>query len=259
MPTLDRSGVHLFYRESGTGDPPMVFVHGWTCDHSYFSPQLDHFELSHRVVGIDLRGHGASDAPEGDYSMPALADDVAWVCSELGVTGAVVVGHSMGAVIATELAASHPELAGALVLVDPATIGPPSDMVSVFADSLAGPDGAQVRRSFVEARLFSSTDDPELKERVVSAMLRADNRVAAACMRGLGAWDGSAALGAVRVPALVIHADRPMNEPEALTARCPTLVNAHTPGVGHFNQLLAPDAVNSLIDDFVRGLGPSAA
>jgi pimeloyl-ACP methyl ester carboxylesterase len=237
----------------------MVFIHGWTCDHSYFAPQLHHFAKDHRVAGVDLRGHGASDTPEGDYSMSVLADDVAWVCAQIGVTGAVVVGHSMGAVIGTQLAASHPEVAAALVLVDPAPIAAPSETGSSFADSLAGPNGAQVRRSFVEARLFSPTDDPQLKERILSEMLHVDDRVAAACMRGRAAWDGPSALGAVHVPALAIHADRPMNEPETLASLCPTLVNAHTPGVGHFNQLLAASEVNRLIEDFVSTLAAPAA
>src|SRR5579872_1199929 len=254
MPTVDRSGVRLSYVESGAGSPPVVFVHGWTCDHSYFSPQIDHFAQSHRVIGLDLRGHGESDAPEGGYSMAGLADDVAFVCGELGVRGAVVVGHSMGAVVSTQLAASHPGTASALVLVDPATMGAPNEAVAAFADSLAGPDGVEVRRSFVAARLFAPTDDPVVKERVLAEMLRVDGRVAAACMRGLGEWDGLAALADVRVPTLVIHADRPMNEPEALAALCPTLVNAHTPGVGHFNQLLAAAEVNRLIEGFIGDL-----
>lgn len=257
MPTLDRSGVALFYRESGTGDPPMVFVHGWTCDHSYFLPQLEHFEVGHRVVGVDLRGHGASDAPEGEYAMATLADDVAWICGELDLRGAVVVGHSMGAVVGVQLVASHPGLASALVLVDPATIGPPNEAAVAFADGLAGPRGAELRRSFVEGRLFLDTDDRAVRARIVAEMLRSDGRVAAACMRGLGAWDGSTALGAVGIPTLVIHAERPMNEPELLAAMCPGLVNVHTPGVGHFNQLLAPAEVNRVIEHFLGELqGP---
>lgn len=251
MPTVEHSGVGLYYNESGVGSPPMVFVHGWTCDHSYFAPQIDHFRAGHRVVGVDLRGHGASDAPADGYSMPSLADDVAFVCGELGIEGAVVVGHSMGAIISTELAASHPEVVSALVLVDPATIGAPNDAVRAFADAMEGPDGAEVRRSFVAARLFSPTDDPEVKERVLTEMLRVDGRVAAACMRGLGEWDGLAAMGRLRVPVLVIHADRPMNEPDALAALCPTVVNVHTPDFGHFNQLLAPEEVNRLIEGFL--------
>jgi pimeloyl-ACP methyl ester carboxylesterase len=257
MPTLDRSGIGLFYRESGSGEPPMVFVHGWTCDHSYFLPQLEHFAGAHRVVGLDLRGHGASDAPEGDYSMAALADDVAWMCGELGIREAVVVGHSMGALVGVQLVASHPELASALVLVDPATIGPGNEGALALAERLAGPEAPEVRRSFVESALFEGTDDAALKARVVAEMLRADDRVAAACMHGIGAFDGATALAAVGVPTLVIHAQRPMNEPESLAAMYPGLRNVHTPGVGHFNQLLAPAEVNRLIERFLEGTLPA--
>src|SRR5579884_4013732 len=108
MAVLDRSGVKLSVEEAGSGDPPIVFVHGWTCDHSYFSPQFHHFRAAHRVVAVDLRGHGASDAPEGDYPISLMADDVAWICGELGVHDAVLVGHSMGAAVVVDAAARHP-------------------------------------------------------------------------------------------------------------------------------------------------------
>jgi len=67
---LERDGVKLHYEEAGAGDPPFVFVHGWCCNHTYFAPQFDHFAKNHRVVAVDLRGHGASDKPEQDYTIP---------------------------------------------------------------------------------------------------------------------------------------------------------------------------------------------
>lgn len=254
MATLERAGVKLSYEDAGSGSPAMVFVHGWTCDHSHFSPQFDHFRQRHRVIGIDLRGHGASDAPEGDYSIPALADDVAWLCGQLEVASAVVVGHSMGGAVGVELAARHPELVSALVLVDAAPIGLPPELAAGLAqivDGLAGPDPAATRRAFVAGMLFLPTDDPAVKERVLEEMLVAPDHVALGCMRGLTTWSGEAALGSVRAPVLAIHADQPINAPEKLTAICPTLTNARTPGVGHFNQLLAAAEVSRLIEEFI--------
>lgn len=58
MEALSRDGVRLAYWEQGSGSPPMLFVHGWCCDHTYFAPQVEHFAANHRAISVDLRGHG---------------------------------------------------------------------------------------------------------------------------------------------------------------------------------------------------------
>ena len=68
---LKRDGVRLAYFEAGPAHgrtPPLILVNGWTGDHRIFTPQIDHFAKSRRVVAIDLRGHGASDAPKQEYT-----------------------------------------------------------------------------------------------------------------------------------------------------------------------------------------------
>jgi pimeloyl-ACP methyl ester carboxylesterase len=253
MTTVDRAGVKLSYEETGSGSPPMVFVHGWTCDRSFFAPQVEHFKVNHRVLGVDLRGHGASDAPEDGYSMSVHADDIAWVCEDLEIEGAVVVGHSMGAIISVELAARHPRLVSSLVLVDAGPIAPPPGVAGLLAqlvEGLAGPGAIDVRRALVEG-LFLPTDDPMLRERVLDSMLAVPDHVALGCFQGMTLWQGEEAIGEVRVPTLAVHADQPINEPEMLGALCPSLTNARTPGVGHFNQLLAATEVNDLIERFI--------
>ena len=80
MRSLRRDGVALFYEEAEGAEPPVLLVHGWCCDHTYFVPQFEHYaERGHRVVAVDLRGHGRSDKPEGDYAMGVFADDLAWI------------------------------------------------------------------------------------------------------------------------------------------------------------------------------------
>src|SRR5207344_602661 len=61
MPYAKRDGLSLYYEQEGSGDPPLVFIHGWCCDHTFFQPQSDHFKASHAVTTLDLRGCGSSD------------------------------------------------------------------------------------------------------------------------------------------------------------------------------------------------------
>ncbi|MEJ7755036.1 MAG: alpha/beta fold hydrolase [Nocardioidaceae bacterium] len=67
---------------------------------AYLAPQLAHFATRHRTVAVDLRGHGESDAPEQDYTIEGFASDVAWMSQQLGLERPVVVGHSLGGIVA---------------------------------------------------------------------------------------------------------------------------------------------------------------
>jgi pimeloyl-ACP methyl ester carboxylesterase len=115
----------LCYEEAGEGEPPVFLVHGWCCDHTYLAPQFEHFaQRGHRVVAVDLRGHGESDKPHQSYSMQAFADDLAWMCRRLELVKPVVAGHSMGGIVAFDLAARYPDLPSAVVMLDAAVVLP---------------------------------------------------------------------------------------------------------------------------------------
>jgi pimeloyl-ACP methyl ester carboxylesterase len=259
MTTLERDGMRLSYQSGGGGErAPLVFVHGWTCNRTYFQPQFDHFAgRGHPVVAVDLRGHGDSDAPDGGYSIAGFGDDVAWMCGRLGLEGVVVVGHSMGALVAVEVARSHPELPQAIVMVDsaPIVVAPElRPLLEGVVGGLAGPDHEVTRRTFVEQFLFLPTDDQDRKARITADMLTAPRHVALACMEAIGAFDGEAALAACKVPALHIAAANPINDAAALKALNPLVETAQTVGAGHFNQLEVPDQVNAMLERFIRSM-----
>lgn len=98
--TVDVEGVRLAYTEDGRGDPPVLLLHGMGCDRSQFGLQLRHLARTHRVVSLDLRGHGASDKPQGEYSTEVLVEDVRRVIVDLGLNQPVVIGHSRGGSLA---------------------------------------------------------------------------------------------------------------------------------------------------------------
>ena len=86
MRSLRRDGTALFYKQAQGDEPPILLVHGIACDHTNFAPQFEHFaRRGHRVVAMDLRGHGKSDKPEQSYTMELFTDDLAWMCAQLGL------------------------------------------------------------------------------------------------------------------------------------------------------------------------------
>jgi len=251
-----RDGVRLAAVDSGAGDPPLLFVHGWCCDHRYFAPQLEHFARRHRVVALDLRGFGASDRPPGEYAIETFADDAAWLCRELGLRRPVVVGHSLGGAVALALAARHPELPRGLALCDAAVfVAEAGD--GLREELLAGLAGAEWREAgeeFIREFLFLPGDDPALREKIVADMCATPQRVMHSAFRHLAGFDSDAAGRACRAPLLAIDAGAPFVDRAKLLAACPHAVLRETPGVGHFHQLLAPERVNALLEEFFARL-----
>lgn len=118
MDQLTRDGVVLAFEDAGKGAPPILLVHDPALDPMSMRPQLEHFRGSHRVVVPDLRGHGRSQGLLEASALGAVADDLAWLCYELGVYRPFAVGHRAGGLIALELAARCPDLLAAVVTVD---------------------------------------------------------------------------------------------------------------------------------------------
>jgi pimeloyl-ACP methyl ester carboxylesterase len=97
----------LGYASTGAGEPALLFLRGWCGDRSFFAPHFDYFSPWHRVVSLDLPGHGESAVPEV-YAIEAFANDVADLATELQLGRSVVLGHSIGAMVALELSQSAP-------------------------------------------------------------------------------------------------------------------------------------------------------
>jgi pimeloyl-ACP methyl ester carboxylesterase len=116
VPSQD--GMTIRYEDVGQGEPAIVFVHGWSCDRSYWTPQVEHFSEAHRVVSVDLAGHGESSLGREDWTITAFGADVAAVLEALDLRNAVLVGHSMGGPVIVESALLAPDRIAALVSVD---------------------------------------------------------------------------------------------------------------------------------------------
>jgi pimeloyl-ACP methyl ester carboxylesterase len=256
MRRLKRDGVALFYEEAGEGEPPVLLVHGWCCDHTYFAPQFEHFaEQGHRVVAPDLRGHGKSEKPEQSYTMQVFADDLLWTCGQFGLEKPIVIGHSMGGIAAFDLAARYPDLPSAVVMLDAAVVLPSAARTAIprFLEQLRGPDYRKVIRRYVANSLFIPTDDQERKERVLEEMSSTPQHVVVSAFEGLRDYDPNEAAGGPAVPGLYIAADelQPRSDMGRFHELFPQILYGKTVGSGHFCQLEVPEQVNAMIERFL--------
>jgi 3-oxoadipate enol-lactonase len=147
-PLPERKGKHvkvngrrIFYLERGQGKP-LVVLHGWGMDHTAWAPATDLLASRYRVIAVDLRGHGQSDAAQSPYAFNELSDDVFALLQQLELNELpIVVGHSMGGMVAQQFAADHPQAIDGLVVLDADLNGPPALRA---VTTLAGHVGAGV-------------------------------------------------------------------------------------------------------------------
>jgi len=100
------------------GAPPIVLIHCFTCAINWWDGMIPRLASTHRVIAVDLLGHGGSEKPRSGYSIENQADLVAGVLGRLGVRDAEVVGHSLGGGVVTALAERSPQLVNRVVIID---------------------------------------------------------------------------------------------------------------------------------------------
>jgi pimeloyl-ACP methyl ester carboxylesterase len=232
-----------------------MFIHGWTCNLSHWRYQVPEFSRDHRVLALDLRGHGESDKPDQDYTVSGFADDVRWLAAHLGLDRPVVIGHSMGGMIAAELARTHPEVARAVVLID-SPIVPLGPGLRPVADSLIaglqGPGYKQVAEGFLRQFMFNEVSDSELREEIVESSVKTPQRVMHTALSST--FEASVTLaGSLPVPSLFIRAATQYASVDQICQYIPGMEVTEI-DCAHFVQLFSPVETNQALRRFVEEL-----
>ena len=251
---LIRHGTALAYVDAGAGDPALVFVHGIACNRAFMAPQVRRFEVRHRVLAVDLRGHGDSDAPRQRYTIGGLADDLGWLCNQLDISRPVVIGHSLGGLVALELAATRPELVSGAALIDSVLLSGVArqDTVNELIAGLRGADGHRVLSAYFE-QFFAPHDDRMLRDWILEQAVRTPSHVTSSIWEeSLQTWDDARALRCCRVPLLYLDAGTPNADLVRAVRLNPSLMIGRTVGTGHFSHLVSPQQVNAMIERFLE-------
>jgi pimeloyl-ACP methyl ester carboxylesterase len=254
MQRIKRNGVGLAYEDVNPAAPPILFVHGWSCDHTVFAAQVEFFSRSRRVVSVDLRGHGRSDAPEQTYTMTDFADDLAWLCTELALIRPIVIGHSMGGNIALELAAQYPDILAGVVLIDSVVF--PSqrfrNSLQPLVEALQGTDYVAACRQAMLSTCLTS-DDETVKSQLIASLPKAPREVLASTLKNhLIEYDSAPAATNCHLPVAYIGATSLLADLDRFRSLTPQLVTAQTLGSGHFSPVFVPRQINAMIFTFVE-------
>jgi pimeloyl-ACP methyl ester carboxylesterase len=244
---------NLFVRDGGlepAGALPIVFVHSLAGNGGQWALQLDHLRRRRRAVALDLRGHGDSDPAEGgDYSIAALANDVAAAADQLGLRRFVLAGHSLGSLVAIEYAGRHPERVAGLLLVDPNgdQSRVPREQVEPFLAAIREDPLRELADYF---RQLVVGGDPDAGRWVLDDLPLTSEDAVVGALEAAVTYSPLEALARYEGPKLSVVSS--LNDlPISLHKLVPTLPTRLLAGTGHWLMMDRPEAFNRLVDQFL--------
>jgi pimeloyl-ACP methyl ester carboxylesterase len=236
--------------DGGRGGLPVVFVHSLTGSGAHWAAQLAHLRKSRRAVAIDLRGHGCSAAPpDGDYSIAAMANDIAAAADALGLERFALVGHSLGGGVALTYAGAHPERVERLLLVDAIGDGTriPAAAMEPFLAALQSPGYAVAVEEYWAT---ISGPDPAVRDRLLHDLRATPRQVVVSVLMEVARFDPAPALARWHGPTLAVVT--PANDaPFSLHNLGAGMPHEVVEGTGHWLQLERPEEFDRLLDRFL--------
>ena len=254
--------VKLFYVERGRG-LPVVLLHGFPFDHTLWRAQDAALSDSFRIITPDLRGHGASPAPEGVYHMELLARDVLALLDDLGIERAVWVGHSMGGYITMAALRIAPERISGIGLVATQPLADPEDRRAgrlATAEKVLVEGSGMVAQSMIKI-VFApgfDTDSPPAQE-LFEVMSKTAPLGIAGSLRGMaGRPDSVETLRSANVPAVVIAGVEDqiaaLDVMQRMASTIPGAYLVKIAGAGHIPMVEQPEVTTSALRDFLQRL-----
>ncbi len=254
---LSKDGTPISYEVYGEGDPTLVFVHGWSCDGRYWRAQIPYFSPKHRVIVLDLAGHGHSGMARKHYTMRAFGEDVQAAVEAAGGRDVILIGHSMGGSVMAEAARLMPDRVIGLVGVDtldnieyPLTRREFKKMIAPLKK-----DFKTGSRAFISDMIKSGADD-SLRDWILADVSAAPPSVALSAMNEMMAQyitgEAARAFEKVRVPVVCVSGDLwPINY-EANRRHMLSFDAIVIPQADHFLMMNQPEKFNPALEKAVQ-------
>jgi pimeloyl-ACP methyl ester carboxylesterase len=250
-----KDGVTIVYSASGSGDPALVFIHGGLANRTFWEGQLREFASRHRVIALDLPGHGESGLDREKWGIPEFGADVKAVIEAEKLRNVIIFGNSLGGPVAIEAALLLPGRALGVVGVDTfqaldykITSEEANQRAEVFQQ-----DFTAALKQMV-GMLFHADADPALMADAEKRMAGTSPEAARSMFLSLAGYDGAASARRLTMPLRAINGDLYPTDVDGnrkLKADFDAVVMKH---MGHYPMLERPEEFNTLIKEVVASL-----
>jgi pimeloyl-ACP methyl ester carboxylesterase len=251
-------GVPIRYHSEGSGEPALVFIHGWCGDRGHWAEQVARFSSDREVITLDLAGHGESGRERSAWTIESLGEDVRAVVLALDLRRVILVGHGLGGAVALAAAERLQGRVVAIVGIDTfCDVGRRWNpvLVQVLTASWET-DFAGAAKQYLDDELPKDCDSA-LRDRLQAQLAAAPREIALALMRANFDYDQAAALERVHVPIRAIYTNLPIDMADGRNYAADfAAVDLDAMNLGHYPMLTAPDLFDQKLAETLAGLGP---
>jgi len=247
--------VPIVYEKAGNGEQVLVFVHGWSCDKSYWTNQFEYFAKNYTVIAIDLAGHGESGINRKDWTIENYGKDVKAVVEKENISNVILIGHSMGGAVVLSAAQQLGDKVKALIGIDTF-----HDIELKYSDeqlnefySPFDKDFVNTTKEFVKG-MFPENADSNLVEMISGDMSSAPPEIALASFRYLFKFDEAKNFDKVNLPIRFLNSDGYPTNTESAKRHIKDFDIKVMKGVGHFLMNERPEEFNQLLEETIEEL-----
>jgi len=248
-------GVKIVYSAAGKGEPALVFIHGGLANRGFWEGQINAFADRHRVIALDLPGHGASGVNRKKWGLPEFGADVAAVCEAEKLNKVIIIGNSLGGPVAIEAALLLPEKAVGVIGVDTF-----QSLDYSYTPEQARQKAEAFRNDYADAMkqmvkgLFHKDADPALIADAERRMAKTSPEAAYQMFVSLGGYNPADSARKLTIPLRSINGDLYPTDFKAVRRIKPdfdAVIMAHT---GHYPMLELPGEFNRNLAEIVARL-----
>jgi N-formylmaleamate deformylase len=254
----ETNGIRMHYTRTGVGTSPLILLHGLTGNGQCWTAITQTLEGEYDLIMPDFRGHGKSSVPEYGYRYDDHANDVVGLINSLGISPPVLIGHSMGGLVAAVVASRYPALIRGLILADPTFIG--IKQQREIRDSDVADRHRRVLNGSLEELLGDmQTRHPQrsLSTLAIIARARFETSMSAFDVLTPPYPDYVQLVASIDVPGLLVFGDSGLVSAELASKL--QLINskfqvAQIEGAGHGIYYDQPDRFSAIVRSFVRSM-----
>lgn len=258
---IKANGIQINYELSGRkGAPIVVLSHSLSSSLLMWNPQMDVLNPYFQVVRYDTRGHGASDAPSGAYTLELLGEDVIGLLDNLNMNQVHFVGLSMGGMIGQYLALNHPHRLKSLALCDTAAIAP-ADAQPLWQERIekACKQGMEALLEETLERWFTPSflkQNPPMLTLIRQQFLATPVSGYIGCIEAIRKLNYLDQLSRIKIPTLIMVGEddlgTPVSASEAIHERLSNSKLVILPSARHLSNIEQKDAFNTVLLSFLK-------